>query len=684
MSTASSSASGLHGPGLPRWARWARNVVIALAVLIVALVLLAIFFPWDMLRGPINRYVSEQTGRRFEITRRLDVKPGFRTASITLDGIEFANPSWAREPLLVGAERAEIDLRLWPLLRKEVVIPRLVFNKPRIGLQMEEDGRKTWALGKTDKGESGGGTTPKIGLLQVDGGHLDFLAEHQGVDVRVDFAFDPQKGDMPLSYKMKGSYQRQALSAGGSTGNVLLLTQAGLPPFPFEIHANAGATRLDAVGTMAALTELDGVDARVKLRGRNLGDLYRLIGVALPDTSPYRVEGRLLKNGKTWEAKELAGKLGLSDIGGELAFAQGAERPKLTGSLASKVMDMDDLGPLIGLPPTERSAKAVEGVQAQTTLEQSRRSRGDVRVLPTAPLDFERLRAMDADVRYSAQSIRNVREIPLQRGSVQVVLDNGVLELKPLDLGVAGGSIQGAVRIDGSKQPADIRMAVDIRALQLNQLIPKIESTKSSFGRLDGRINLAGQGTSVANWLGAASGDVAAMTGRGQFSNLLLEVAGLDGGEVLEFLLRGDKNVRMRCAALAFDVNKGVMTGRTLLFDTDDTLFTATGQASLKDETLDFVIRPQPKDKSILSLRTPLLVRGHFGDPKPGVEAGPLIARGAAALALGAINPLLALAATVETGPGQDADCAGALAEARTPQSPAAAQAAQRAQAVKR
>jgi hypothetical protein len=55
------------------------------------------------------------------------------------------------------------------------------------------------------------------------------------------------------------------------------------------------------------------------------------------------------------------------------------------------------------------------------------------------------------------------------------------------------------------------------------------------------------------------------------------------------------------------------------------------------------------------------------------VEVAPLAARGAAALALAAINPLLALAATVETGPGKDADCASVLAEARTPSSRAAA-----------
>jgi uncharacterized protein involved in outer membrane biogenesis len=98
-----------------------------------------------------------------------------------------------------------------------------------------------------------------------------------------------------------------------------------------------------------------------------------------------------------------------------------------------------------------------------------------------------------------------------------------------------------------------------------------------------------------------------------------------------------------------------------------------TGRASLANETLDFVVRPEPKDRSILSLRSPLVIGGSFASPTAAVEAGPLATRGIAALALGAINPLLALAATIETGPGVDADCQEVLAQAKRPVSREAA-----------
>ncbi|WP_454907483.1 AsmA family protein [Variovorax gossypii] len=658
----------------PVWQKSLAFLVLLLAVLVIVLA----FFPWDVLREPVNRYVSEKTGRKFEITRRLDVNLGLRQATVKFDGIEFANPSWARDPYLVEADRAEFDIRIWPLLAGKVNIPRLALFSPTVGLQMEQDGRRTWALGK-DTSDSG--TVPSIGLLQVDTGAVDFLAKHLGVDLHADLSYDTSRGEMPLNYRIKGRYKGQPLTATGRTGNVLQINAAGAPPFPLEINAAAGQTQLKAAGTVAELSGLDGIDAKFELKGQTLGALFPLLGIALPQTSPYALSGDLSKRGTLWGVAGLKGKLGLSDIAGDMRFEQSGKLPYLSGELRSRVMDMDDLGPLIGLPPTARTANTVEGVAPPPTVTQVKRAGG--KVLPTAPLDFERLRAMNADVKYTADRIQNVRDIPLDRGSVQVKLDSGVLTLDPLDLGVAGGKLGGAIRIDASKNPADIRASLDMRAMQLARLFPKLETTGNSVGRLDGRINLSGSGSTVANWLGGVSGDVAVISGRGQFGNLLPVFATLVGGDIIKFLLRGDRNVELRCAALAFDVNKGVMTGRTLVVDTTNAVFTATGQANLATEGLDFVIRPEPKSKNILSIRTPLVVGGTFGEPKGGLQVAPLAERGLAALALGAINPLLALAATIETGPGEDADCKGVLGDANRPTAGAAANGAARAKGAK-
>jgi uncharacterized protein involved in outer membrane biogenesis len=273
---------------------------------------------------------------------------------------------------------------------------------------------------------------------------------------------------------------------------------------------------------------------------------------------------------------------------------------------------------------------------------------------------------MNADVVYSAADIRHVTVLPLDKGSVHVQLKAGVLQLEPISLGIAGGTVAGSIRIDSNPVPAAFTTRLDLRAVQLNQLFPAIETSKSSLGRISGQLDLKGRGNSLAQMLGSSSGDVAVLMGKGEISNILLEFMGLDGGEVIKFLVRGDRNVQLRCAAAAFEVNKGLMSTKTIVLDTADTVINGRGTVSLADETLDLVLDPAPKDRSILSLRSPLKIGGTFAAPSAGPDKGALAGRAAIAIGLGVINPLLALAATIETGPGQDENCAAILAKAAT------------------
>lgn len=114
---------------------------------------------------------------------------------------------------------------------------------------------------------------------------------------------------------------------------------------------------------------------------------------------------------------------------------------------------------------------------------------------------------------------------------------------------------------------------------------------------------------------------------------------------------------RLRCAYGDFGVEGGIARTRALAFDTTDTVILGEGSISLRDEGLDLVLRPRPKDVSPVSLRVPLELRGTFKDPQLSPQPGPLVARAALAAALFAIAPPAALLALIETGPGKDVGC---------------------------
>ncbi len=646
-------------------------VCVAFAALAVVL-----FFPWDVLRGPINRFVSDDLGRKFEITRRLDVdlQPWpWGVTTVRADGLELANPEWAVDPYLVNARSAEFEIKLWPLFLGRVELPLLKLTEPQLSLQAEPDGRKTWALSRdTSDAEA----TPLIGSLVVDKGLLKYRASAQGADMAVNFSVVPEGAQqLPLTFKVGGKWKNQAFTAMGRTGGVLQLSKDIAQTFPVEVNATAGRTTLKAKGTVENLAELAGLSASFDLQGKNLDELYGLLGVVLPATPPYKLTGQLDKSGAVWAATKIRGVLGSSDLSGALTFDNSAAKPLLTGKVQSKVLDFEDLLPVIGLPVKSAgnaSAPGAPQVASSPMRSKAVPAAGQIltagrKVLPTAVLDLTKLKAMNADVLYTALDIRHVEQLPLDKGSVQVKLTDGVLRLDPLVLGVAGGKLAGRLVVDVKPQPAVFEARLTASGLALNQLFPTIETTKSGFGKFSGQANLNGRGNSMAQMLGSSTGDVALLMGAGEISNLLMEFLGLDGGEVIKFFLRGDRNVQLRCAAAAFDVKQGVMRSKVIVLDTTDTVVNGAGQISLADETLDLTLSPQPKDKSILSLRSPLKINGTFAAPTASPDKAALAGRLGLGIALGAINPFLALLATIETGPGADADCTGSLAIASNP-----------------
>jgi hypothetical protein len=79
------------------------------------------------------------------------------------------------------------------------------------------------------------------------------------------------------------------------------------------------------------------------------------------------------------------------------------------------------------------------------------------------------------------------------------------------------------------------------------------------------------------------------------------------------------------------------------------------GSINLRDETIDFRLTAHPKDISLLSARTPVIIRGTLKEPAPRPEVATLAAKGAASVALGALlTPAAAILPWVELGLGQD------------------------------
>ena len=103
-----------------------------------------------------------------------------------------------------------------------------------------------------------------------------------------------------------------------------------------------------------------------------------------------------------------------------------------------------------------------------------------------------------------------------------------------------------------------------------------------------------------------------------------------------------------------------------LIFDTEVTTIVGTGSINLAHEKLDLTLNQKTKNTSPLALRSPIYIHGSFAAPDVQVDKAHIAARGIGAVALGFINPLLALIPLVDPGPGKDSDCGQLVRDART------------------
>jgi hypothetical protein len=263
---------------------------------------------------------------------------------------------------------------------------------------------------------------------------------------------------------------------------------------------------------------------------------------------------------------------------------------------------------------------------------------------------------MDADIRLAAVKLRFPGQVPLENFSTRARLESGTLTFDPLNFRFAGGEIAGKIVLDASKEPLAGSVAADFKRVKLSLLFPTIEPLKDSSGSLGAQVRLNGRGNSVAALLGSSNGTVTAGMAGGRVSELAVWLVNLNGGELIPLLFGGDRPTPIRCAAAALDVKSGIGSVSTFVFDTEESRITGGGRVDFRNERVDVILRPEAKKPGVLSIRGPIHIQGPFRDLDFAV-APQSIARGLGAIALGLVNPVLALLPLFETGPGEDANC---------------------------
>lgn len=625
---------------------------VALAlILIVALGLL--LFQWNWLRWPLAAYVGNKLDRNVAINGDLHVELSPQLL-VQADDIVVANADWGSPEPMARVERLALRVDLRELLSRRVVLPEVSLVRPRVLLERDFRGAGNWEFPLPPKGS---GPPAVVGALNL----VDAGIRYRDTSAETDLALTLNTVEgQTIRFAGQGSLRKEAFTLDGH-GAPLLMLRDTTKPYRLVVQANVGDTRARFDGSFVPL-ELQDIDGRLELQGKDLSKLFPTIPVPLPWTPPYRIAGRLVHDEALWALRDFSGRVGDSDLSGEFAVDNAGERPRIVAALTSRRLNYKDLGGFIGIPPGSEPKRKNSPEQKREAQERA----ASPKVLPDKPYEFERLRAADARVRFAGAQVV-AADLPLERLSFDLELEQGELRLKPLKFDVAGGSVVSDIVLDARSERIETKAQVSARNLELGVIMPRLKPPKGKSGRFGGRARLSASGNSVARMLASLDGEAAVIMAGGQASTLTLLLTNLDLANAATLLLRGDENSTIRCVVTSFAARRGLMETNTLIADTTAVNIRGTGSVDLGEERYDLVLKAKSKELSPLALRGPIVVKGSFKHPEVKPAVGPVAARAGAAVALGVLaTPIAAILPLIDTGGGQDSDCAALIVEAES------------------
>lgn len=389
-----------------------KAVLIALALVGLvgagALVTLYVYSPANLVRDELVRQVKLRTGRDLVVSGPTSLSVfGALTASMSELSLSAA-PGMGGAPL-VRARRLGAEVALWPLLRGEVIVDRVVLTEPVFELRVDAQGRRSWDFAASGGGQlvryaqatKPGSVPPELadflshsskdGKVLQNGGARTRLGElaigevsvHNGLvrysDARsganetvsgIELSITGRSLSQPIMARGGGNWRGERVALDGRLASVAALGEGRPARLMLAVGAPRGELRYDGSLTLAASGPQ--ADGAVSIGATSARALAGWVGAALPPARGFgalQLTGDLKAVTNGVQLSRAVLRLDEAKAEGNVAFELGGPRVTVRADLAVTGLDLDGLlpdGEAAGeaprpAAPTARGPAAPEG-----------------------------------------------------------------------------------------------------------------------------------------------------------------------------------------------------------------------------------------------------------------------------------------------------------------------------------
>lgn len=572
--------------------RGTRTLILAAAGLVALMLLLLAAFPVSWFKGAAERQLGEQFGSRVHIAS-LDRENAFSLSPvIRVSTVRIAQANWAGKGEMASIRLLRLRLHLLPLLRGRFDAELLTGRGVRLFLVRAADGRKNWSKDNERQRRDDSVSMANINVEDAVIHYKDAL----------------QKRSLTLAVRVDPKSGLSAEGTGSVDGAPVRLRARGGPmtadrPWRFDAAIDGPALGIHVAGSMAGPLRTGSMTFRISARADDLKRVDRVIEAGLFGTQPVNLRADVRHEDATWTIQTLTGTIGKSELAGRLTARKVDGRMKLNGEVRFAQLDFEDLASDIG----KATAIALERTEG-------------LKLVPNTRINIRKIDATDGRIAVRVDRVmggRRPSSITDLRGVL--TLDNRILTVEPLRVGLRRGAITGKAVIDqraGQAKPR-VTLSLDMRDSRISALAGgdgKIDS------RVDGRVRLTGTGDTIREAVGTSDGTIGVVARSG---TLPAKIAALIGFDIGKGLVAGDKDRSdLRCAVLHLDVRNGRGTVDPLLIDTGISQSRGSGTIRFPAETLDITLTGAPKGDVALHLPGAVSARGSVREPKIVVPEG--------------------------------------------------------------
>ncbi|WP_395397461.1 AsmA family protein [Novosphingobium sp. BL-8A] len=495
----------------------------------------------------------------------------------------------------------------------------------RLNLIRNADGRKNWerpGSGRETGNDAG------MAIASIDDAQISYRDALQKRSFSISVRVTPETG---LTAKGTGQVDGAPVQVAVQ-GGVMATAQ----PWPFDARIEGPSLAIHASGRMAGPLRFDDMEFRMAARADDLKRIDRIIEAGLFGTQPVDLTAQVTHKDAAWSVRSLQGTIGKSALAGSVTARKQGDRTKLDGQVRFARLDFDDLASDAG------HARALQLEQAQ-----------GLRLVPNTRINIRKIDRTDGRIAVNIDHVVGGRRpSSITDLSAVLTLENRLLTVEPLRIGLKAGAITGKAIVDQRDgQPAPrVTLALDMK----HSDIPALAGGGNAevTGRIDGRVRLKGIGSTIREVVGNADGSIGLVA---QSGSLPTKIAALIGFDIGKGMLAGDAGrSSLRCGILKLDMHGGRGTADPLLIDTSVSQSRGTGTVTFPEERLALTLNGMPKTDAALRLPGPVSVSGSIRDPAIVVPRQ--------SKSVGAIVKMIGRAISGKSGPiAPDADCAGLI-----------------------